>query len=235
MSILTFFVHLIPHTTLQIQETLKVVLPEGALVNDLRLAILEQLHKANDGNKEYRVQAITASPDPAAETIPLHRLLESHFESHSDVYSLIDIKVDTKRHVKPVEVRPAKQGAGVSKEPSLLAGDDKYVSVVKYSYYESGTKYVKVVLDSHFKGIGAHPKEKVFTEFKQRSFTIKVLDFKGVNYQFTVPRLQCKIAPQDCSFTLKTDSILITLRKFKDDDNWWSLFKSKAIGEVESD
>jgi len=41
MSILTFFVHLIPHTTKQISETLKIVLPEGALVNDLRLAIME--------------------------------------------------------------------------------------------------------------------------------------------------------------------------------------------------
>lgn len=51
MSILTFYVHLIPQTTKEIQETIKVVLPEGALVNDLRLAILEQLNKANDGNK----------------------------------------------------------------------------------------------------------------------------------------------------------------------------------------
>jgi hypothetical protein len=239
MSILTFYVHLIPQTTQNITETLKIVLPEGALVNDLRLAILEQLSKSNDGNKEYQVQAIAASMDPQADAIPLNRLLESHFESHSDVFSRIEISVDTKKHVKPVEVRPKPTPATTAgtgtKEPSILVGDDKFVTVAKYSYYESGSKYVKVVLDSQFKGIGSHPHDKVFTEFKQRSFTLKVIDFKGVNYQFTVPRLQCKIAPGDCSYTLKSDSIVVTLRKFKEDDNWWSLFKTKAIGEVESD
>jgi hypothetical protein len=169
MSLLTFYVHLIPHTTSTLTETLKIILPEGALVNDLRLAVLEQLEKANDGNKEYRIQAIKASSLGEAEAIPLHRLLESHFESHADVYCWVEINVDIKKHVKPIEVReakpPAPVGAG-AKAASIIVSDDKYVTLAKYSYYESGTKWVKVVLDSHFKGISGHPKDKVFTEFK---------------------------------------------------------------------
>ena len=124
-----------------------------------------------------------------------------------------------------MDVRPA---------PEAIVGDDKFVTVQKYSFYESGSKWVKVILD-FFKDIKNHPKEKIITEFKTRSLTVRVLDYKGVNYQFSVPRLQCKVAPEACSFTVKSDSLVLNLRKFKDDDNWWSLFKSKAIGEVDSD
>lgn len=141
--------------------------------------------------------------------------------------------VDPKKHVKPIEVRP-KAAEFVSKAPLELLNDSKFVTVVKYSYYESGSKWVKIQLD-FFKDLKSHPKDKIITEFKLRSMTLKVLDYKGQNYQFSVPRLQCKIISEECSYTLKSDSIVINLRKFKDDDNWWSLFKSKAIGEVESD
>ena len=78
-----------------------------------------------------------------------------------------------------MEVRPA---------PEAIVGDDKFVTVQKYSFYESGSKWVKVILD-FFKDVKNHPKEKIITEFKTRSLTVRVLDYKGVNYQFSVPRL----------------------------------------------
>ena len=86
-----------------------------------------------------------------------------------------------------------------------------------------------------FKDVKNHPKDKVTVEFKPRSFTLRVLDFKGQDYQFQVPKLQCYITPEECSYSIKSDSIQITLRKAKDDDNWWSLFRTKAVGEVVSD
>ena len=55
--------------------------------------------------------------------------------------------------------------------------------MAKYSYYESGTKWIKVNLD-FFKNIKSHPKDKIECEFKPRTFTLKVYDYNGANYQF---------------------------------------------------
>ena len=203
---------------------------EDALVNDLRLKVLDQLNKSNDGNKLYSIRAFTQNGYPDDQALPLNRLVTSFFDDSSDVYCLVEITVDPKKHVKPLEV---KKPSAVTKAPAVLASDDKFVSLAKYSYYESGSKWIKVLLD--FKDIKSHPAEKIMVEFKPRSFTLRVLDFKGQNYQFQVPKLQCFVKPEECSHTVKTDSIQITLRKAKDDDNWWSLFRSKAVGEVVSD
>ncbi len=61
------------------------------------------------------------------------------------------------------------------------------MTLAKYSYYESGSKWVKVLLD--FKGIKGHAADKITVEFKPRSFTVHVMDFQGKNYQFQVPKL----------------------------------------------
>jgi hypothetical protein len=224
MSI-SLYVHLIPQTTALISETLKLSLKDKASINDLRLAILEKLQKTNDGNKVYTIKMLTVQPD-SAQSLPLNRFVATYFETDSDVFCHLDVTVDTKKHVKPLEVRD-------KKALTQIVTDDKYVTLAKYSYYESGSKWVKVLLD--FKQIKSHPADKITCDFKPRSFTMRIMDFKGQNYQFQVPKLQCYIKPEECSWSLKSDNVQITLRKAKDDDNWWSLFRSKAIGEVESD
>ena len=178
----------------------------------------------------YKIRAITARPD--GQVLPLHRSALTYFSgAGDDVYCHLEVGVDVKKTVKPVEVRAKPEPSKVATE---IAADDKFITVAKYSYYESGSKYVKVLLD-FFKDIKGHPRDKISCDFSKRALTLRVLDYKGHHYQFQVPRLQCHIVPEECSFTVKSDSILITLRKAKDDDNWYSLFKSKAIGEVESD
>jgi hypothetical protein len=88
----------------------------------------------------------------------------------------LDINVDPKKHVKPLEVKPPAAKGPVT----ALASDDKFISLAKYSYYESGSKWVKVLLD--FKDIKSHAKDKISVEFKPRSFTVRIIDFKGQNF-----------------------------------------------------
>ena len=40
------------------------------------------------------------------EVLALNRMLGSFFENFSDVYCRVEIGVDTKKHVKPIEVKP---------------------------------------------------------------------------------------------------------------------------------
>ena len=83
------------------------------------------------------------------------------------------------------------------------------------------------------KGLNKHPKDKMISRFLDRSFEIKLLDFEGKNLNFAVPKLQCKIVPEKSKFwiTSKGDKMIISLHKIKKDDNWYSLFRTKAIGD----
>ena len=65
-----------------------------------------------------------------------------------------------------------------------------------------------------------------------------VADYKGVagnNLRFAVPRLQCRILPKGCSYVFKSSGLQLNLRKKDEKENWFSLFKTKAIGERDSD
>ena len=85
-----YYVHLIPQTTQLLSETIKLTLPQkDPVINDLRLKILDQLEKNNDGNRIYQIRGITAAPD--GQVLPLNRLVSSFFESEEDIYCLVDI------------------------------------------------------------------------------------------------------------------------------------------------
>ena len=143
----------------------------------------------------------------------------------------IDVSIDLTKHVKPLETKPAEVKKVVPKMAELPAVP--FTTLTSYSFYESGKKHVKVLVA--LDGVEKHPGEKIKVEFKPRSFAVSVLDMKGKNYVFRVPKLQCNIKPEQSMYSFKTNQIVVTLCKEKDDDHWWSLFKSKGVCEVDSD
>mmetsp|Transcript_48465 Transcript_48465/g.35671 ORF Transcript_48465/g.35671 Transcript_48465/m.35671 type:complete len:147 (+) Transcript_48465:140-580(+) len=145
----------------------------------------------NDGNKTYKIRKISKELDGPG--LPLNNRTTSHFETEDDVYCYIDIEIDIKKTVKPVATKP------INPQDSIMI--DNFKTVTKYSYFESGKMTVKVLLE--FPGIKNHPKEKITCIFKDRSLELKVMDYKGANYQFSVPKLHCYIEPEKCSYTLK--------------------------------
>ena len=115
-------------------------------------------------------------------------------------------------------------------DEELKEQGSKYKTMTKYTFYESGEKYVKVLLDFP-DAKKLIKREQITTNFEIRSFEIYINDYKGQYFKFAVPKLHCKICPEDCSFGFKSNNVVVTLRKKKVDDNWWSLFKAKAVGE----
>ena len=113
----------------------------------------------------------------------MNRTLSSYFDDLSDVFCTVDIQVDTKKHVKPIETKPVVKN---NNAPEAIV-IDKFKTLTKYTFYESGKNWVKVMLE--FKGIKDHPKEKITYEFKKRGFELKVFDYLGSNYQFACPKL----------------------------------------------
>ena len=120
------------------------------------------------------------------------------------------------------------------KVDTLVETNSKYRTLTKYTFYESGEKYVKVLLDFP-DAKKLIKREQIQTSFDIRSFEILINDYKGESFKFAVPRLHCKICPEDCSFGFKSNNVVVTLRKKKNEDNWWSLFKQKAVGEKAGD
>ena len=104
----------------------------------------------------------------------------------------------------------------------------KFVSLTKYSFYEYDNNWVRVEVP--FEGIGKHDKSKISCEFDTNSFVLSIFDKNDKNYQFSVLRLQCHIQPSLCKYTVLADKIRISLRKVKDTDNWFALYKTKTIG-----
>jgi hypothetical protein len=101
-----------------------------------------------------------------------------------------------------------------------------FLSLNKYSFYESGDMWVKVQV-SLPGPITAHQFQ---AEFGEKSFIVKITDLGGKNYQFSVPRLQCSIVPDKCRCRVAGDKLSVSLRKVKSTDNWFSLYKAKTIG-----
>ena len=215
----SYFVHLSSEADADtIVETLKLPCYKDQLtVAEMRKQVVGYLDRCcNDGNKIY-------------EALRVRHAWETEFTSDEsalltvgdgdDFFMTVNADFDRTKSVRHLLVQ--------EKVPAL-----KYKTVTKYQFSESGAKYVKVDLTE----LAGLPKDKpVEVEFGNRSVSVRVHDWKDANWQFTVPRLQCKILPPDSSWLIKDKYLQLKLRKKKEDDNWHSLFKTKAIGERDSD
>ena len=78
--------------------------------------------------------------------------------------------------------------------------------------------------------IGTLAADKITSRFLDRSFEIRINDFKGKNWIFAVPRTQCLILTKSSKITVKPNKIIVSLAKMAEADNWFSLHKVKCIG-----
>ncbi|CAG9335622.1 unnamed protein product [Blepharisma stoltei] len=155
--------------------------------------------------------SIWISKFPSGQEISENIAISSFFDENDDVWV--------------VRSEESKAPISVGNKPKEAL---EYLSLSQYSFYESGKMWVKV--DVPFEGIGAHPKELISHEFGERYFGFSIRNFKGKNYKFFVPKLQCKINPEKSKIAIMSGSIRVSLYKDKENDNWFSLFKAKTIG-----
>lgn len=83
--------------------------------------------------------------------------------------------------------------------------------------------------------IGTLPADKIVSRFLDRSFEVRIHDFKGKNWIFAVPKTQCSVLTKNCKVTQKSDKLIISLAKIAESDNWFSLHKVKCVGEKDTD
>lgn len=82
-------------------------------------------------------------------------------------------------------------------------------------------------------GIGQLPKEQLETRFLERSFEVKIRGYLGRNFIFAVPKTQGVVNPEKSKLIQKADRLVIQLAKGNTKDNWYSLYRQKAVGEAD--
>ena len=64
---------------------------------------------------------------------------------------------------------------------------------------------------------------------------MKIHDYKGKNWIFAVPKTQCQILVKTSKVVQKPNKLIINVGKMAEGDNWFSLHKTKMIGEKDTD
>ena len=108
----------------------------------------------------------------------------------------------------------------------------KYETITKYMFMDDKKK-VKVYLE--LEGVGAVAEEDIHSRFLERSFEVKIHNYKGKNWIFAVPKTQSMIKITESKVIQKKDKLIISLGKIADSDNWSTLHRVKGVGSKEDD
>ncbi|CRG97018.1 calcyclin binding protein, putative [Plasmodium gallinaceum] len=106
-----------------------------------------------------------------------------------------------------------------------------YNSVQSFAWNQEGNK---VTIFLTVKNVHNIEKEKIVTEFDERSFEIKMHDVDKKNYRFCVKKLHEKILPKKCSIKVKKDSVHVNL--IKQDNKYWDNlhFKESPMSKIKA-
>ncbi|ESO09454.1 hypothetical protein HELRODRAFT_185345 [Helobdella robusta] len=92
-----------------------------------------------------------------------------------------------------------------------------YIDISNYAWDQSD-KFMKIYVT--VQGVHKLPKESISTDYTSRSFILKVENLDGKNYKCHVGHLFESITPSECFFKVKTDTVLLMLKKEKTHKTW---------------
>ena len=214
---LTLYAHLFNDIQKGIIQSVKVTISSEIIrILDFKIQLTSLLDKMfKSTNIKYLPQTISKtlfSPSLNDTT-----KIRNFFENKNDIF------VNILTEAIPVETN--KNSADEQKDIVL-----KYNTINKYSFYESSSKYIRVLVP--IPGIENVKKEDIISNFTETTLEVKVNNaLNGNNYRFACLKLEQKIKPELCEVLVKNKDLIIKLRKFNESDNWPALFKQNYIGE----
>ncbi|CAF4030622.1 unnamed protein product, partial [Rotaria sp. Silwood2] len=113
---------------------------------------------------------------------------------------------------KPTVTVPSSTNRSYTKEITLYAWDQT-------------DKYVKIYVQN-LDGVGDLPENQVRSSFEVRGFTLEIINLKNINYLFKRGRLLNEIKPEQSSYKVKKDMVIISLAK-ADSKNWECIFQDE--------
>lgn len=133
---------------------------------------------------------------------------------------------------EPVKATP---GAARFNNKSSPFGTDisAYESITSYTWEDHDGDTVKVLVP--LDGIGKLPPSQIRVNFSERQFELLIDGYNGKNLRFACYKTHGEMKADECKHVVRANRINLVIRKAKEKDIWFDLFKKKAIGETDDD
>ncbi|CAH1785454.1 unnamed protein product [Owenia fusiformis] len=122
--------------------------------------------------------------------------------------------------LKAAEPKPAVPTPEASTPAQPIGKSKSNLQTVKMTTYawDQSDKFFKIY--ATLEKIQSIPAENVTCEFQTRSFTLRVKELDGKNYELTVTNLFDDIDPEKSKFRIKTGMVLVQLKKKEEFKTW---------------
>ncbi|PAA84642.1 hypothetical protein BOX15_Mlig012469g1, partial [Macrostomum lignano] len=105
------------------------------------------------------------------------------------------------------------QPAGKSAGSAASQSDRSFTTEIKTYAWDDSDKFCKLYVSEGLSGVGSLGKDAVTAEFTENSVLLRVRGLNGRDRELRIPRLYDRILPDSCSFKVKSDQVLLSLRK----------------------
>lgn len=135
-------------------------------------------------------------------------------------------KMDVEEAVTPP---PAPAAAAPPKRAPAAPAGAQYIPIESMAWDQGEYNSAHVTVYVDLPGVGA-VKDKVTCEFGKYSFDLVIMGLEGKNYRLVKDNLEKDIVPDESSFKVKANKVLIKLKKMKGEfsyENWQHLQAKK--------
>jgi len=128
---------------------------------------------------------------------------------------------------EPIRAPPA-QGPFNYKQSPFGTDITGYETIMAYTWEDhDDTVKVLLLLD----GIGKLPPSAIRSQFGPRAFELLIDGYNGKKLRFATHKTHGEMLPEECKHVVRANRVNLVLRKAKDKDIWFDLFKKRAIGD----
>lgn len=104
-----------------------------------------------------------------------------------------------------------------------------YETITTYTWEDHDGDTVKVLLP--LEGVGKLPPEAVRSQYGPRAFEVLIDGYNGRKLRFATHKTHGEMKPEECKHAVRANRVTLVLRKAKEKDIWFDLFKKRAIGD----
>ncbi|KAI6205549.1 hypothetical protein M3Y94_00804900 [Aphelenchoides besseyi] len=148
----------------------------------------------------------------------------------SNVQKLLDNEIqrltsELKKQSKPEAPSPTQSTT------TKIRGVNRPIQKLTSFAYDESDKFVKLYYT--LPGVQNLSSDSINASFTEDSFNITVVDFNGVDYTFEARGFTYPIDANKSLAKLKTDSVLVMLKKLKDGTQWQKLLKLEKASKMD--
>jgi len=129
---------------------------------------------------------------------------------------------------EPVQAAPG--GARFNNKQSPFGTDiTGYESITTYTWEDHDGETVKVLVP--LEGVGKLDASQVSVKFSERQFELLIDGYNGKNLRFACYKTHGEMKVDECKHVVRANRVNLVIRKAKEKDVWFDLFKKRAIGD----